>query len=87
MLHMKRVQVQFPDEMARAIQQLAADTDQSVTALVRGAVERLLAEADRDRLWERALAAVGGFHSGLHDVAENHDEYYAQAIEERIGRR
>ena len=33
------------------------------------------------------MTAVGGFRSGLGDVAENHDEYLVQAIEERIGRR
>jgi predicted transcriptional regulator len=75
MLHMKRVQIQFTDEMAAALQHLAAETDQPVTAIVRGAVERILAESERDRLWERALAAVGGFNSGLGDVAENHDKY------------
>lgn len=74
-MHMKRVQIQFPDEMAAALRRLAADADQPVTAIVRGAVERVLAEAERDRLWERALAAVGGGHSGLADVAENHDKY------------
>lgn len=72
---MKRVQIQFPDEMAAALQQLAADTDQPVAAVVRGAVAKALADSERDRLWERALASVGGFNSGLGDVAENHDKY------------
>ncbi|HUG30897.1 MAG TPA: ribbon-helix-helix domain-containing protein [Candidatus Limnocylindria bacterium] len=72
---MKRVQIQFPDGMAAELQRLAADTDQSVSAVVRGAVARVLAESERDRLWERALGAVGGFNSGLGDIAENHDKY------------
>ena len=75
MLHMKRVQVQFPDEMADALQRLASRTDQPVAAVVRGAVARVLAESERDRLWERAIASVGGFNSGLGDLAENHDKY------------
>lgn len=72
---MKRVQIQFPDEMAEALQRHAADVHQPVTAVVRGAVARVLGEAERDRLWERALASVGGFNSGLGDIAENHDKY------------
>lgn len=39
---------------------------------------------DDDMRWERALAAAGSGDSGLGDVSENHDEYFAQAIEEHM---
>lgn len=89
MVHMKRVQIQFPDDMAAALLLEALEAGQPVSAIVRGAVGRMLEASERDRLWDRAIAAVtaGGFGSGLHDVSENHDEYYVQTIEERIGRR
>ena len=86
-VHMRRMQIQVPDEIATAMEQYAKETGQSVAAAFRDAAERLLADGERARRWDRALAGVGGFHSGLRDVSENHDEYFAQAIEERIGRR
>ena len=84
---MKRVQVQFTDELARELEERAAASGEPVAALVRQAVAGWLAEDERQRRWDRALAAIGGFHSGHDDVAENHDEHLVQAIEERIGRR
>ena len=84
---MRRMQIQVPDEIATAMEEYAKETGQSVAAAFRDAAERLLADGERERRWDRALAGVGGFHSGLSDFAENHDEYFAQAIEERIGRR
>ena len=45
------------------------------SSLVRDAVNAWLA-ADRRRLVrDRASAAIGGFHSGLGDLAERHDDY------------
>jgi hypothetical protein len=57
--------------------------------MAREAVVAWLAGEEREGLWDRMMAALEteGGHSGLHDVAENHDEYFVQAIEERIGRR
>lgn len=72
---MKRVQIQFDDQLAQELEDQAATSGQSVAELVREAVARMLAEGERRRRWDRALAAIGGFHSGLHDVAENHDKY------------
>jgi predicted transcriptional regulator len=72
---MKRVQVQFTDEVARELEERAEVSGQPVAALVRQAVAGWLAEDDRQRRWDRAVAAIGGFHSGHDDIAENHDQY------------
>jgi len=84
---MKRVQVQFTDALAQELTDRAEAIGQPVAALVRQAVVRMLDDDERRIRRDRALAAIGGFHSGLGDVSENHDEYLVQAIEERLGRR
>jgi len=47
-----------------------------IAAVVRDAVDRTLPidPGDREALIQRALAAVGGFHSGTGDLSERHDE-------------
>lgn len=85
--HMQRRQGQFTDDQIAALEIRAAESGRPFAAVLREAVEVWRASDDRRRRIERAKAAVGGFRSGLHDVAENHDEYYVQTIEERIGRR
>ena len=46
-----------------------------MAALVRDAVAAWLHDDERRTRIDRALAAVGGFHSGRHDIAEEHDRY------------
>lgn len=84
---MRRMQFQFTDDQAAALEAAAAATGQPVTQVLRALVEDWRLTNDRRRRIERAMTAVGGFRSGLQDVAEHHDEYLVQAIEERIGRR
>jgi len=38
-------------------------------------VDAWIAEEGRAQRVERALAAIGGFHSGLGDLSERHDDY------------
>lgn len=86
---MARVQITLTADEVDALRQRAAEEGRPLSAIAREAVVGWLAREERKRLWDRAIAAVEaeGGHSGLHDVAENHDEYFVQAIEERIGRR
>jgi hypothetical protein len=84
---MARVQAWIRDEQLEALREQSRQTGRPIAALVRDAIDASLDVAERRRVIERALTAVGGFHSGLGDVAENHDESFVQAIEERIGRR
>jgi hypothetical protein len=56
-----------------------------MAALIREAVDIVHPEHDDDSLtakWERARRAVGGFQSGLPDVAERHDEYLTETHSE-----
>lgn len=62
---MHRVQVQFSDEQVHALQAEAASTGRPVTAVVREAVAAWMADRERRRRVDRALAAIGGSHSGL----------------------
>lgn len=80
-MHMKRVQIQLTDAQVRELQLRASSTARPVAALVREALDAWLAEDVRRRRIDRALAAVGGFHSGLGDLAEHHDRY----LDEQIG--
>jgi Arc/MetJ-type ribon-helix-helix transcriptional regulator len=75
MVHMKRVQIQFTDELAHELEEHSQASGQPVAELVRRAVVQMLAEDERRLRWDRALAAIGGFHSGRGDIAENHDDY------------
>lgn len=74
-LNMKRMQIQLTDDQARALEERAAASRRPVAAVVRDAIDALIAVDERHLRHERALAAIGGFHSGLGDLAERHDDY------------
>lgn len=79
----------MPEEQFVRLESRAAAAGESISAVVRHALDVQDATEENRRRIDVALAALreANFHSGLHDVAENHDEYFVQAIEERIGRR
>lgn len=76
---MIRTQVQFTEEQARRLRRKAAESGISVAALVRKAVDREVADGDQEVRWAHALRAVGSFHSGTGDIAEDHDRYLDEA--------
>jgi hypothetical protein len=80
---MVRMQIQLTEEQARAVRRLARERGVSIAAVIRDAVERSLSEGPRSRhdAWERALQVVGAFKSGGGSVAEQHDDWFAEAIE------
>lgn len=84
---MARVQVTFSDEDMRYLSARAAASGQPLAAVVRQAVEQDRARDEQRRRREAALSVLGKYRSGLGEGAENHDEYFVQSIEERIGRR
>ena len=78
---MKRVLVQLTDDQLAAIDRARSHSGRSASAVVREALDQWVAREDRQQRWQRALAAVGGYRSGLHDVSERHDLY----LDERAG--
>jgi len=80
---MVRTQIQLTEKQAEALHRIARQRRVSVAHLVREGVDRVLAQpqpVDREELVRRALSVVGKFHSGLTDVARNHDDYFVEAI-------
>lgn len=79
---MIRTQIQFSDEQIRRLKVGAAREHISVSALVRRAVdmyERREPAIAAEEEHRRAIEVAGLFASGLHDVAQRHDEYLADA--------
>lgn len=74
-----RTIIQLRDEQAVALERAARRRGVSKAALVREAVDVLLAGEDGDAALERALRAAGSGASGLPDLAERHDDYLADA--------
>jgi hypothetical protein len=75
---MIRTQISLTDEQMRDLRQLARRRGVSIAAVVRDAVDAEINRRGLDEARRRAAAAVGGFSSGLGDVAERHDEYLAE---------
>jgi plasmid stability protein len=76
---MRRVQVQFTDDQVRTLRERASDSGRPIAAVVRDAVDAWIASDAQRRRSELALAAIGGFRSGLGDLAEHHDRYIDEA--------
>jgi ribbon-helix-helix CopG family protein len=77
---MVRTQIQLTEQQAAALKSLAAERGVSMAALIRDAVEVVVAEGtDRERRRQRALAVVGKFRDARTDVAAGHDRYLEDA--------
>lgn len=72
---MVRTQIQLTEDQARTLRELAAEKGVSMAELIRRSVERTIKESQEDEKRRRAFGVIGRFHSGLTDVAENHDKY------------
>lgn len=82
---MVRTQIQLTDGQAEAVKKVALDQKISVAEFIRKALDDALLRRgvrDREEVRRRAIAAVGGFHSGESDIAERHDDYLAEAYAE-----
>lgn len=79
---MVRMQIQFTEEQQAELRRQARMRGISISALVREAVDHELSRREtREEAWARALSVIGCGRSGLRDIAENHDEYLAEAYE------
>lgn len=81
---MVRTQIQLTEDQASRLRVIAHEQGRPVAAVVRDAVDRLLA-AEASAGWEerkqRALSVVGKYSSEDSDVAERHDDYLSEAFE------
>lgn len=75
---MIRTIIQLPEEQAAALERAARRRGVSKAAVVREALEALLAREGGDGALNRALRAAGSGASGVQDLAERHDEYLAE---------
>ncbi len=83
---MNRKQIQFTERQLAAIRKEARRRRISEAAVVRDAIDRSLERTKRpsdarSRQIARAIASVGGFRSGLKDIAQQHDRELADAYE------
>lgn len=85
---MRRVQVQVTDAEAAHLERRAAATRTTVATVIREAIDAQLAADEKQRRIDVALAALEkpAFHSGLTNIAENHDEYLGQILDEEVER-
>lgn len=73
--------MQLTEDQFRMLKQVSASTGRSMAELIRAAVDGLGALAGGDRR-ARAIAALGGFHSGSSHVSRSHDDELSEAFAE-----
>jgi hypothetical protein len=74
---MIRTIVQLRDTQAVALERVARRRGVSKAAVIRDALDELLAREGRDAALDRALRAAGSGASGVSDLGERHDDYLA----------
>ena len=78
---MVRLLVQFTEAQAKTLRTESRRRKQPMAALVRESVDLHLAPSGKKAAldkWQRAKLAVGGFRSGVKDLAVNHDKYLGE---------
>lgn len=74
------IQVYLDERQNRALRRFAERENTTISDLIRRSVDLLLASAPAES--DPAYHLIGLFSSGLHDLAEKHEEYLAGEIEE-----
>lgn len=77
---MIRTQVLLEETQYRYLKQRSRETGESLSQLVRDAVDRM--SVHDAPLRERALALLGAFEADRDDVSLRHDDYFAEAARE-----
>ena len=74
---MVRIQVQWTDEQASLLKEIAHENNESIAAIIRGALDQYLMrrQPDHRALYRQALRAVGKYTSGAADISIEHDRY------------
>jgi len=84
---MEQTQISLRPEQATRLRRLARDRGTSMAALIREAVDRVYpedADGSLEARYRRALDAIGSGNSGLGDLAERHDDYLVEALDEDL---
>ena len=71
---MVRTQISLTEEQYRFLKDEARHTGQSLSALIRKALEQYRSSADTPR--QRALDLLGSFEADREDVSIHHDRYF-----------
>ena len=74
------------EDAQQRLRSLAAELGVSPESLLRQALDAYAGDAALDDLIERARQPVGAFRSGRTDIAEKHDEAFAEILEEEMTR-
>jgi len=80
---MIRTQIQLTEEQAKALKKIASSRHISMAELIRQGVETILKSPgvpDAEEKRRRALAAVGRYRSGQHDISLEHDKHLAESF-------
>jgi hypothetical protein len=80
----KPIQIYLREDQVNALRIIAERRDESIAALVREGVDRLLDELPSEE--DPLLDIVGLYDSGRGDLAEKHDEYIVQMIQQESDR-
>ncbi len=70
---MNRTQILLSEEQHRFLVEFARQSRQSISEVIRQAIDRLRAELDTPN--QRALRLIGSFEADRHDVSVRHDEF------------
>ena len=73
-----RTQVQITEEQMRALKNLAKERGTSIAELIRQSVDQFIQSPEiltKENRIQRGMSVAGKFHSGHHDISENHDQY------------
>ena len=77
---MIRTQIQLTEAQANSLRLLAGKEGVSMAELIRSSIDRYLQASGREtdpELTAKAREIAGKYGSGIPDLAENHDRYYA----------
>ena len=72
---MIRTQIQFEKETYEKLKAKSKTTGNSISEIVRRALDRNMETEEFDQKWRRASESMGKFASGLEDLSEKHDRY------------
>lgn len=81
---MVRTQIQLTEAQTKILHELALKQGVSVAELIRKSVDYYLKQidgGDKRELIERAKEAAGKYHTGLKDLAKNHDRYLTEDLQ------